>query len=870
MSTSQTRSKRLRAALLSVALVGAIATTGVAGSPPAQAATGGSVWSWGGNRWGQLGDGTTTDRSAPVTVKGITDVTQVVSGGTASVYALRADGTVWAWGANWSGQLGDGTSVNRATPVQVKGPTKVTAIVATMFSAWAVTSDGYVWTWGSNAGGELGDGTYTDRLTPVRLSSISGVTAFWAIEGCSFAKKTDGTLWAWGDGSQGCLGNGSLSRTATPTMTNVPAGVVKVVGVSSYGRVYSVHSDGRVAQWGNGSATPAFLTGFANVTDLQTDNASTWALRSDGTVLAYGSNRYGQLGDGTTDDRPNSADAVAVTNLSGVTALASGQFFRPSVWALKSDGTVWAWGDNGNGQLGDETTIERHTPVQAKSLTGVKAISVIQATSCGSHDFGPSDLCAVYGPSAFAVVSDGSVWAWGANEFGQLGDGTKTFRTAPVKVKNVAYAASLAGQYNNMYAITATLAPGTPTISGTPRVGSTLTAAPGTWAPAPVTLAYQWLRDGKPIAGATGTTYQLVAADVDHKITVQVTGSKTAYTPASATSAAVTVLVPATVTRLSGADRVETAIKISVEGWTEGTSPWVVLANGTKFPDAMAGGPLAYSLNAPILLTMNRSTGLETSVAKEMGRLGVKRVIILGSTDSVSAKIEKALTDRFGKANVERIGGTNRYATAIMIADRLIEQAAKPPTTLFLTNGENFPDALAASPIAAMTTSPIIFTPPRGGLSDWVLAWMATRPMPYLNTVYVLGSKASVPDAAATTMANYYAPTVRLGGTDRYDTAVIINEAFASSFYQNAAATPSSATGKPSAITVATGTNFPDALAGGVLAAKRQAPLFLVNGATTAVNTTVETAITGWPHYDTYVFGGTASVSNLALCLHIT
>ena len=154
---------------------GAAATIGLHVTAPAENAPG-TVYAWGWNVHGGLGDGTTKNRGTPVQVSGLTAVTAIAGGGF-SGYALDADGTVHAWGANGNGELGDGTTTDRLTPVQVSGLTGVTAIAGGFNSGYALRSNGTVHAWGANGNGELGDGTTTDRSIPVRVRILTGVTA---------------------------------------------------------------------------------------------------------------------------------------------------------------------------------------------------------------------------------------------------------------------------------------------------------------------------------------------------------------------------------------------------------------------------------------------------------------------------------------------------------------------------------------------------------------------------------------------------------------------------------------------------------------------------------------------------------------------
>jgi alpha-tubulin suppressor-like RCC1 family protein len=180
----------------------------------------GTVWAWGYNANGQLGDGSTTTRSIPTWVSSITGVTAIAAGDN-STYALKTDGTVWAWGANSSGQLGDGTQTDRVSPVTVSGLTNVIAIAAGKSHAIALKGDGTVWTWGANAYGQLGDNTTTTRTTPIQVTTLStSVVAISAHGNNSHAVKTDGTLWSWGDNYWYAVGDGTFTTRTTPVQTS--------------------------------------------------------------------------------------------------------------------------------------------------------------------------------------------------------------------------------------------------------------------------------------------------------------------------------------------------------------------------------------------------------------------------------------------------------------------------------------------------------------------------------------------------------------------------------------------------------------------------------------------------------------------------
>ena len=327
--TTSGQSRRRRGVSFVVVLALVAAGLGVVPAAPASAdSSAPGAWAWGWNALGQLGDGTTTNRLTPVRVAGLTGVTAITAGQFHSL-ALRADGTVWAWGQNDYGQLGDGTTTNRLTPVRVAGLTGVTAITAGYFHSLALRSDGTVWAWGGNYWGQLGNGTTTDGHALVEVTDLTNITAISAGSSHSLALRSDGTVSAWGDNRSCQLADGTCTGRLQP---------VGVVGVTA-------------------------------VAAVRAGGDHSLALRSDGTVSAWGDNRFGQLGTGTAG-HPSTPAPVAT--LAGVTAIAAGATHS---LALHSDGTVWAWGYNRYGALGDGTTAERHTPVQVAGLTGVTAIA---------------------------------------------------------------------------------------------------------------------------------------------------------------------------------------------------------------------------------------------------------------------------------------------------------------------------------------------------------------------------------------------------------------------------------------------------------------------------------------------------------------
>lgn len=335
------------------------------------AKTDGTVWSWGRNNFGQLGNGTTTQSNVPVQVSNLNSVLGVAGGAYHSV-AVKSDGTVWAWGYNGSGQLGNGTTTNSTTPVQVSNLSGVTAVAAGCNFTLALKSDGTVWDWGDNGYGQLGNGTTTSSSKPVQVTNLTGVTAI--AGGCdhSIALKSDGTVWTWGDNHNGQLGNGSTTNSSKPVQ----------------------------------------VSNLANITSISAGEYHSLAARSDGTAWAWGYNQNGQLGDGTTKQKTT---PVQVSNLTNVKTVAGGGGHS---LALTASGAIWAWGLNSYGQLGNGTTTSSSTPVQVTNLTNGVMIS-------GGVDH------------SIATTTAGLTWDWGNNQFGQLGNGTTANTSTPVQVNNL-------------------------------------------------------------------------------------------------------------------------------------------------------------------------------------------------------------------------------------------------------------------------------------------------------------------------------------------------------------------------------------------------------------------------------------------------
>jgi hypothetical protein len=279
---------------------------------------------------------------------------------------------LYAWGLNSFGRLGDGTTANRSSPVQIAGENWA-QVSAGNFFTMAVTTDGKLFSWGRNTFyGQLGQNDQVHRSSPTQVGPLTNWFQVSAAGGHTAAIKTDGTLWAWGRNDVGRLGDGTVINRSSP---------VQIGGLTNWAQV----------------------SAGLNITA---------AVTTAGELYTWGSNAYsGQLGHNDTINRSSPTQVGPLTNWFQVSA-AGGH-----TAAIKTDGTLWAWGANGYGRLGDGTVVNKSSPVQVGALSNWKTIST-GATADAS----------------FAITEQGELYAWGRNNTGQLGDNTLANRSSPVQI----------------------------------------------------------------------------------------------------------------------------------------------------------------------------------------------------------------------------------------------------------------------------------------------------------------------------------------------------------------------------------------------------------------------------------------------------
>ena len=299
-----------------------------------------------------------------------------VSGGSSHTIAIKTDGSLWAWGSNSSGELGDGTTVGKILPTRISNDNNWDSVSAGYGFTLAIKNDSSLWAWGYNGGGRLGDGTTVDKHTPTRIGNDSNWDSVSTGSYHSVAIKEDGSLWVWGNNSSGQLGLGNTTNRNVPTQV------------------------GSNTDWSS----------------VSTSGGHTLAIKTDGSIWAWGNNDYGQLGNGTTTGygvaNPTPSQIGAATNWASVSA---GNGYT---LAIKDDGSLWGWGHNNyglvaGGFIGTESS--NYIPVQIDTDTDWSSVSAFS-----NH--------------TMAIKTNGSLWAWGYNKSGQLGDGTTDDRNTPVKI----------------------------------------------------------------------------------------------------------------------------------------------------------------------------------------------------------------------------------------------------------------------------------------------------------------------------------------------------------------------------------------------------------------------------------------------------
>ena len=417
------RRQRFISAALAVLMVAAplAVTTLVASS--ARAAGTEALYAFGDNTDGALGNGTTTDAYVPtvITLPGGVTPTGGAAGGDHSL-VIGSNGLLYAWGLGTDGQLGNGTTTTSSTPVQVSLPLGVVpvAVAAGDDHSLALGSNGTLYAWGYNGYGQLGNGTKTNEDTPVTVTLPSGVkaTAIDAGTDFSLALGSDGNVYAWGDGNLGALGQGNQASSTTPVKVPLPSGVT-ASAIAAGGRLgMAIGSDGNLYSWGDGdmgqlgngtttfSSSPVLVKMPPGVTAsvISAGDDHALAIGSNDLLYSWGEGTEGQLGNGGIKEEEV---PVLVSMPTGVTAVAIAGGLEHSL-AIGSDGNLYAWGVDGAGELGNGGTTNSDTPVRASLPTAAHPPTVVFAGAAADRGFAiapptPTPTSTTLGSSASSV-----------------------------------------------------------------------------------------------------------------------------------------------------------------------------------------------------------------------------------------------------------------------------------------------------------------------------------------------------------------------------------------------------------------------------------------------------------------------------------
>ena len=334
------------------------------------------LYTWGDNdiavgRLGLNNAGAANNKSSPTQVGSTTEWRKVSACNTATL-AIKNNGTLWGWGYNAQGAIGDGTTITRSSPVQVGALTTWASVESSAYNGYAIKTDGTIWAWGFSGDGENGtNNTTPDISSPKQIGALTNWLQVTAGAYYVLAVKTDGTLWGWGRNSSGQLGDGTAINRSSP------------VQIGS-------------------------LTTWASVSSRS--NGGTMAITTSGALYSWGTGGYGGLGTNTTITRSSPVQVGSLTNWASVS-------IANHCMAIKTDGTLWAWGSNSQGQLGLNDQISRSSPRQVGSLESWVKVSAGLGTG-----------------QTHAISSSGSLWSWGSNSSANLGHNDTVYRSSPKQV----------------------------------------------------------------------------------------------------------------------------------------------------------------------------------------------------------------------------------------------------------------------------------------------------------------------------------------------------------------------------------------------------------------------------------------------------
>ena len=366
------------------------------------------------------GSGTFKIRAAATNIYGPGRVSQYDTGN-----LIYAGAELEAWGSNLNGNLGNGTITNRSSPVQIGALNNWAKISSGDRTSLSIKTDGTLWAWGYNGSGGLGDNTTINRSSPVQVGALT-VWYNVAAEGATTAaSRNDGTLWTWGLNNRGQLGQNDQVGRSSPVQVGSLTNWGKVNAFTGGEAFTAIKTDGTLWAWGsNANSKLGDTTSTYRSSPVQIGALTNWysvdcglrhsiAVKTDGTLWAWGYNGDGQLGNSSV------TGTASPIQLGALTSWVSSAAGTAHSGAIKTDGTLWTWGKNNAGQVGNGTVVNKSSPVQVGALTNWSQVSM---------GFSPAS-----GFTA-SVKTDGTLWTWGLNTSGQLGLGDALNRSSPVQV----------------------------------------------------------------------------------------------------------------------------------------------------------------------------------------------------------------------------------------------------------------------------------------------------------------------------------------------------------------------------------------------------------------------------------------------------
>lgn len=407
----------------------------------------GSLWTWGNNASGQLGNNSTSNRSSPVQVGSVGDIWKSATGSGNTFLGIQSNGTLWAFGNNSYGQFGDFTNTSQSSPIQI-----TTGLVSNWVKVssgpthtLAIQSNGTLWAWGSNTFGQLGLNSATNAyLTPIQVGTASNWAQISARVNASIAIQSDGTLWTWGMNTYGQLGLGDTTDRNSPTQISSTIKWSNIIdGAPSGYFMAAIQSNGTLWAWGLNSwgqlgtsdqtnySSPVQVGTLSSWVEVSGGNSFAVGLQNNGTAWAWGNNSFGQLGTGNLNHRSSPAQVGAGTYLTNFNSIYACGY---STLATLTSGALWAWGSNSYGQLGTTDTSTISTPTQISSY-GASGWKIVSGT-----DF-----------SGVAIQSNGNLWTFGLNSWGQLGTNNRTNYSTPAQIGQWPWAKVFSNPSGNGY-----------------------------------------------------------------------------------------------------------------------------------------------------------------------------------------------------------------------------------------------------------------------------------------------------------------------------------------------------------------------------------------------------------------------------------